>query len=401
MKFDYQARTKNGEIRSGVIEASSVEVAMVLLQKNNLYVTTLKEATKLPFYAGRIKLFERVSDKEIVLFSRQLSMLFKAKVSLVGSLRVLASQTSHINFREKIFKLAEEVESGTSFSSALSNQKKVFSPLYISIVKAGEVSGNLSESLAYLADHMEREYHFNSKIKGMMIYPIMVFFVAVTVLTLMMLFVVPQMAKVLFEAGVTLPLITRIVIAISDFLKNWGWILFLAIIGLIIFIVKYRQTKDGKEFFDKFFLKLPVFGSFLKMTYLSRFAENLATLISSGLPISQSLEIIAAIVGNNVYQQIILTAQQEVRKGETISSVLSCFPDFFPPMFIQMTIIGEKTGSLDETLLNLVDFYKKEISRSLENLVALLEPIFIIFLGVVVGGIIMAIVIPLFQIVAI
>ena len=400
MKFDYQARTKKGEIQSGVIEASSLESAAALLQKHGLYVTTLEETAKPPIYARRIKLFERIPNKEIVLFSRQLSMMFQAKVSLTESLRVLASQTGRVDFREKIFKLAEEVEGGTSFSVALSSQTKVFSPFYIAMVKAGEASGNLSESLVYLADHLEREYHFNSKIKGAMIYPAMIVLVAVAVLTLMMFFVVPQMTKILLEAGGQLPLATEIVIALSEFLRKWAWILFPAIVGLIIFLFKYRQTENGKEFFDKNFLKLPAIGPFLKMTYLSRFAENLATLISSGLPIAQSLEITAAIVGNTVYQQIIFIAQQEVRKGETISSVLSRFPNFFPPIFIQMTVVGEKTGSLDKTLLNLVDFYRKEVDRNLESLLTILEPLLIVFLGLVVGGIMAAILLPLYQVAA-
>ncbi len=400
MKFDYQARNKKGEIQSGVIEASSLEAAAALLQKHGLYVTILEETAKPPIYARRIKLFERIPVKEIVLFSRQLSIMFQSKVSLVEALRVLASQTGHLDFREKIFKLAEEVEGGTSFSAALAGQEKVFSSFYIAMVKAGEASGNFSESLTYLADHLEREYHFNSKIKGAMIYPIIIVLVAVTVLTLMMLFVVPQMTKILLEAGGQLPLVTEIIIGLSGFLRRWAWILFPAFAGLLIFLFRYRQTENGKEFFDKFFLKLPAIGPFLKMTYLSRFAENLATLISSGLPIAQSLEITASIVGNTVYQQIILMTQQEVRKGETISSVLTKFPDFFPPMFIQMTVVGEKTGSLDKTLLNLVDFYQKEVGRGLESLLAILEPLLIVFLGVVVGGIMAAILLPLYQLAA-
>lgn len=400
MKFNYQARNKKGEVQSGVIDASSRETAAVLLQKHQLYITILEEADKPPIYARRIKIFNRIPTKEIVLFSRQLSMMFKSKISLVESLRVLGAQTSHIDFREKLFKLVEDVEGGTSFSVALSRQKKLFSSFYISMVKAGEASGNLSGSLTYLADHLEREYNFNSKIKGAMVYPIMIILVAIIVLVLMMLYVVPQMTEILLDAGAELPLVTQIIISLSEFLKRWAWILFPTIAGLIIFLFKYRQTESGKEFFDKFFLKLPIIGPFLKMICLSRFAENLATLISGGLPIAQSLKITADIVGNIAYQQIILITQQEVRKGETISSVLSRFPEFFPPMFIQMTVVGEKTGSLDKTLLNLVDFYQGEVNRTLESILSILEPLLVVFLGLVVGGIMAAILLPLYQIAA-
>ncbi len=399
MKFNYQARTKTGQIQSGTIEAASREGAVALLQKYGLYITFLEKAEAVPIYAKRIKIFERISTKEVVLFSRQLSIMFSSKVPLVEALRVLSNQIENPHFSEKILKLSEEVEGGTSLSRALSHYPEIFSSFYISMVKAGEASGKLSESLAYLADHLEREYHFYSKMRGAMIYPCLIFFVVLIVLALMTLFVIPHLTTILKESGQELPVITKMVIGFTDFLRTEGWILILGFIALIIFIFRYYKTEGGKKFFDKIFLKLPWIGPFLKMVYLARFAENLSTLISGGLPIARSLEITGEIVGNTVYREIIFQTRDEVRKGGAISSVLGRFPEVFPPVFIQMTLVGEKTGTLDRTLMNIVDFYRKEVDISIGHLLNILEPALIIFLGLIVGGLIASILLPLYQIV--
>jgi len=399
MKFNYQARTKKGEIQAGVIEASSREAAVSILQKYGLYVTILEETEEVPFYVRKIEFFGRISQKDLVLFSRQLSIMFGSKVTLVESLRTLASQTKNSDFREKIIKISDEVEGGTTFSSTLSKYPKFFSPFYVAMVKSGEASGKLSEVLDYLAEHLEREYHLLSRIKGAMIYPALIFFVVLMVLALMAFFVMPQLTEVLKEKGQELPVITQIAMAFADFLRKWGLIFILILVVLIIVAFRYYKTKAGKEFFDKNFLKLPLIGSFFKLVYLSRFAENLSTLISSGLPIAQCLEITGKIVGNSVYQRIIFQARDEVRRGTPISQVLTRFPEVFPQVFTQMILVGERTGTLDKTLMNLVSFYQKEIERTAENLPAVLEPLLIVFLGVVVGGLVAAFLLPLYQMV--
>ena len=397
MKFNYQARTKTGEIQSGVIEASSKEVAVSILQKYGLYVTILEESEEAPFYAKRIKFFERVSRKDLVLFFRQLSIMFAAKVPLVEALKTLASQTKNLNFQEKILKIYNEVEGGTSLSTALSRYPQIFSPFYIAMVRSGEASGKLSETLSYLADHLEREYHLISRLRGAMVYPALVFFVVLIVLGLMIFFVIPQLSAVLEKNQQELPAITKMLMSLADFLRKWGLTFVLILSIFIIALWKYHQTKAGKEFFDKNSLELPLIGHFLKLVYLSRFAENLSTLISSGLPIAQCLEISGEIVGNTVYQKIIFQTLDEVKRGEPISSVLDRFPEAFPPVFTQVTHIGEITGTLDKTLMYLVNFYQKEAERAVENFLAILEPLLIVFLGVVVGGLIAAFLIPIYQ----
>lgn len=384
-------------MRAGAIEASSREVAIDLLQKYGLYVTVLEESREAPIYAKRVKFFERVSIKEVVLFSRQLSILFNSKVSLVESLRTLAIQTRSPDFKEKIFKISEDVEGGTAFSQSLSKYPRIFSSFYVAMVKAGEASGKLSESLSYLADHMEREYYLAGKIKGAMIYPALIVFVALAVLVMMTVFVIPNLSKVLIETGDELPFITKVVINMSNFLRTFGWILFLGLLLLGVFTFRYSKTENGKSFFDRNFLRIPAVGSFLKMIYLSRFAENLSTLISGGIPVAQSLEICGRIVENTVYREIIFQARDEVRKGEAISQVLIRFPREFPPVFTQMTLVGERTGTLDKTLLNLVGFYQKETGRMIDDLLGVLEPLLIVFLGLGVGGLMAAILMPLYR----
>jgi len=398
MKFNYQARSKKGEMQTGTVEASSREAALALLQRHNLFVTLLERAEEGgAFYARKIKLFERVSKKDIVNFSRQLSLMFKSKIPLVAALNSIASQTKNPGFREKILALSQEVEAGTLFSQALSSYPKLFSTFYISMVKSGEASGTLSESLTYLADHLEREYHLFSKIQGAMIYPILIVVVVIGVLVMMMFFVVPSMTKVLLETGQELPFVTKAVIALSDFLRSWGWLLFLAILGVGIFLFRHFKTVEGKKLKDKYLLKIPMVSSFLRMIYLSRFAENLSTLIGGGLPIVNALEITGEIVGNDVYQTIIFQVRDEVKKGEKISSILAKYPTEFPPILTQMVTVGEKTGTLDESLMNVVDFYHKEVERSIDNLLSILEPVMVIFLGGIVAGLMGAILLPLYK----
>jgi type II secretory pathway component PulF len=397
MKFNYQARNKKGQVQSGVVEASSREAAINLLQKHGLYVTILEETAAPPIYAKRIKIFERVSDRELVLFSRQLSILFKSKVSLVEALQVLAVQNDNASFREKIFKLAEDVEAGTSLSGALSRYPQIFSSFYIAMIKAGETSGKLSEALSYLANHLEREYHLTSRIKGALLYPALIVIVAIVVVALMIFFVIPQLTEVLVETGGELPVITKIVISVSNFFKNWGWTVLLGIIALILAISRYRRTKEGKRFFDNFYLQLPFISPVLKMVYLARFAENLSTLISGGLPIAQALETTGDIVDNTVYKEIIFKTRDEVRRGEAISAVLSRFPEAFPPIFTQMALVGERTGTLDKTLMNLVEFYQEEVDRTISNLLSVLEPVLIVLLGIVVAGLMAAVLMPLYR----
>lgn len=401
MKFNYQARTKTGEVQTGVVEASSKETALSLLQRYQLFATALEAAESKPFYAKKIKLFNRVSSKDLVAFSRQLSLMFKSKISLVQSLNTLAEQTENQEFKEKILMISEDVEGGAPFSQALNRFPKLFSSFFVNMVKSGEASGTLSESLTYLADHLEREYHLFSKLKGAMVYPALIILVAIAVLLLMMFFVIPNLAKVLKETGQELPLVTKVVIGLSDFLRHWGWILLTLFAAAFIFVFRYFKTSSGRDFKDRLILKVPLVKTFLKMIYITRFAENLSTLISGGLPIIQSLEITSDVIGNSLYKERVQEVKEEVRGGRKMSGVLAKYPQDFPPLLTQMVIVGEKTGTLDQSLISVVDFYRKEVERSIEGFLSLLEPILIIFLGLTVAGLMGSVLLPLYKLTSI
>jgi len=400
MRFNYQARNQKGDIYTGSIEASNQEFAAALLRERGLFATFLEEAVP-SVYARKINFFDRITRKDIVMFSRQLAIMFKSKISLVESLRVLASQTKKANLKEKLLKISEQVEGGTSFSQALARYPKIFSSFYIAMVKSGEASGKLFEVLNYLADHLEKEYHLISKTKGALIYPALIVFSILLILILLTFFVIPNLLQVLEASGQTLPLPTRIVLSFTTFIRNWAWLIVLVIILSVFSFFRYYATQKGKEFFDRIFLKIPIAGSFLKTIHLNRFAENLSTLISGGLPIVQSLDIVGDIITNLSYKQVIAKTREEVRKGEMISSVLSQHTELFPPVFVQMVLIGEKTGTLDATLMNVVDFYQQEVDRSINNILSILEPALIIFLGLVIAGLMLSILMPLYQTIAI
>lgn len=381
----------------GTVEAVSREGALNLLQRHGLYVTSLEESSSLPFYTKKIDL-TRITQKDLVVFSRQLSIMFKSKVPLVESLRTLADQSGKMGFREKIFMISEKVEGGTSFSEALASIPKVFDLFYVNMVKAGEASGKLSEALNYLADHLEREYNLKAKLKGAMSYPLLIVAMMVGIIFLMSFYVLPQLTTMLQESGQELPFITKIIIKSTNFIRSWiGIGLTLGMVGLLFVLFKFSKTPEGKIKKDKNLLKMPIIGKFLKMVYVSRFAENLSTLISGGLPIASALEISGAVVGNSIYQKVIIETTDNVRKGESISSSLKKHPALFPPMFTAMVLVGEKTGTLDTTLLNVVIFYRAETERALESLLRLLEPLLIMILGGGVGVLVASILLPMYN----
>jgi len=396
MKFNYQARTKDEQIQAGVVEASSREAAVALLQKHDLFVTLLENIEAAPFWAKSIKI-GGISSKDIVAFSRQLAVMFKSNVPLLEALQTLAEGFSaKPNFREKIIKIAEEIEGGSSLSQALSLYPSIFSSFYINMVKSGETSGKLSGDLVYLADHLERDHNFRSKVTGAMIYPAFVLAVAVIVLILMTTMVIPKLTEVLLSTGQELPWVTKVIIFFSDFMRKWILVIIVAFVAIIVGFLRYKQTEEGKKIFDRISLKIPLLGGLSKKVYLTRLAENLSTLISGGLPIAQALEISADVVGNTVYKSILLRTRDEVRRGETISTVLKDYPDEISPLFTQMTVVGEKTGQIDQALMNVVDFYQKETERELDSLISLLEPALIIFLAFIVAFMMIAILMPIY-----
>lgn len=396
MRFTYRARTREGQTQSGVVEASSRENALLVLQKYGLYVTYLAQE-RVPFYARSVSLFQRTGTRDVVLFTRQLAIMFKSEVSLVEALRALAEQTGNRNFREKIFTLAQEVEGGTSLSHALEKFPKIFNPFFVNMVKSGESAGKLSEVLEYLADHMEREYEITSRMRGALVYPAMIVVVAMVVFTLMVFFVLPNLTQILKETATELPLATKIVIFVSDTVRERWWLGLLFAMGGGTALFRYINTTQGKKSFHALVLKIPLIGDLARKIFLARIAENLSTLIVGGLPIAQALEFSGEVVGNMLYREAIFRARDGVRKGERISSVLRQYPQLFPVVFTQMVYVGERSGSLDRTLQNMVTFYQGEVQRTMDSLLGLIEPFLIIVLGVAVAIVVAAVLLPLYR----
>ncbi|PIU47262.1 hypothetical protein COS93_00115 [bacterium (Candidatus Gribaldobacteria) CG07_land_8_20_14_0_80_33_18] len=398
MKFLYQARTKEGRIQSGTIEASSRKATLDILEKYGLQVTSLT-AEAGSIWQKKIVLSKKISLRDITVFTRQLSVMLKSAVAPVEALRAQMIQTENPNFKEKILKIAETVESGNPLSRAFSFFPEVFDSFYISCLRSGEASGKVADSLNYLADHLEREFHLQQKIRGAMIYPIFVIVVLIGVIFLAAFFIVPNLSEVLKNFGTKLPLSTRAIISFSDFIKEGGWILIFVILGAI-FITPFlfKRSKEGKKSWDKFSLKLPILGEFYKKVSLTRFSENLSVLISAGLPITSALEITKSIIGNDVYEKIVAETGERVARGETISSVFLRYPEVIPAFVTQMISTGEKTGRLEDTLMDVVNFYKAEIDRTINNLTSILEPILLLVLGIGVGIMVISLFLPLFSI---
>jgi type IV pilus assembly protein PilC len=397
MIFYYQARTTKGEIKSGKVEASSRESALSLLKGHGFYVTFLEEE-KPKFYEKRINLFNKISLKEIIIFARQLATMFKSEIPAVEVFETVAKQVKNNYFKEKIREMMDKIEGGSSISKTLSDYPDIFSPFFVNMVRSGEASGKMSDVFSYLADYFEKDYDFKVKVRGALIYPIFLSVVFIGVIGILIFFVFPQLEKFILDANAQVPSTTKFFFSLFGFIRSWGWLLLL--LPLIAFFVLYfyiKKTREGKELFDEFILKIPFLKSLLKNIYLSRISLNLSTLISGGLPIVKSLEITSSVVGNSVYEKIILEASNEVKKGEMISYVISKYPDFFPPFFSQIVAVGEKTGQLTPSLKNASEFYQKEVESGLDSFIKILEPVLIVFFGILVGFLVASVILPLYQ----
>ncbi len=397
MKFNYQARTEQGAVQTGAVEAPNQDVAIETLHRHGLFILEITEEEKgfsirlgeeLPF-------FNRVKTQDLVIFSRQLAVLFDAEVPLVPALRTLAEQSPPA-LKKIIMDVSADVDAGTAFSQSLEKYPKVFSYFYVSVVRAGEASGRLQEVLNYIADHEERSYDLNKKVKGALSYPIFVVSTLVIVGAVMMIFVVPQLTSVLTESGQELPFLTKIVVGTSNFLRGYWWLGILIIGGFIGSGWYLVNTASGKNMWDKAKLSLPMFGPIFRKIYLARFSENLGTLIKGGIPIIQSLTITADVVGNLYYKNVILRAREEVRRGSTINSVFTA-DKYIPPMVSQMIQIGEQTGKIDVLLSKVATFYQKDVDNIMENITSLIQPILILILGGAAAVLVAAILLPIYN----
>ncbi len=397
MQFYYKARDNNGDIQVGEVEASTKEAAFLVVQSYDLYVISLIEK-KIPFYKRNFKIFDRISTKDVVMISRQLAVMVESKIPIVESLQTLSRQLQQKTLKEKVLAIADKVEGGTPLSKALSDFPEIFSKFYISMVKSGEASGKLSETLTYLADHLERDYEFKQKVKGAMFYPVFILVVFLGIMIFLFVVVMPELTVILLEAGGDIPLVTQIVIGISDFLVNNGWFVILGIYSITVFTIKFFSTEQGRDILDEFILKVPGFKDFFTKVYIIRFSESLSTLITAGIPIVKSLEITGDIVQNRVYKEAILKIADSVEQGKQMSEAMQKYPDIFSPILVQMAIVGERSGRLGSALMNVVRFFRGELERTLEKYISMIEPFLIILLGGMVGGLVASVLLPIYNI---
>src|SRR5215204_5811589 len=388
--FTYTARSFAGEMRTATLEAQSRDDVIAQLRKQRLNVVKIDEATPKKPKRGHIKM------RDIVILTRQFSTMINAGLPLVQAMTILAEQTDNKVLSEVMRKVVFDVESGNTVADALGKHPQAFSNLYVNMVAAGEAGGILDTILMRLATFMEKNDALVRKVKGAMIYPGVITSVAAIAIIVLLVFVIPVFEKMFESVGLALPLPTRVVIGMSQFLQHYWWAVILGIAALVYSVKKYYATPDGKLAIDKLLLKAPVLGDVLRKSAVSRFTRTLGTLIGSGVSILDGLEITAKTAGNRVISDAIMESRASIAGGETISAPLKKSA-VFPPMVTSMINVGEQTGGLDEMLTKIADFYDEEVDAAVEALLAAMEPIMIVFLGVVVGGMIIAMYLPIFD----
>ena len=393
--YKWEGKTAKGAVKKGEMEAPGEAAIRIHLRQQNIIPTKISSKGKeirisLPF------LKQKVNQRSVAVFTRQLATMIDAGLPLVQSLEILSSQQDNKVFKNVIRQIKEDVEGGSTFAGALTKHPSAFNELYTNLVVAGEEGGILDNILNRLASYIEKAEALKKKVKSALVYPSTIIGVAVIVVMILMIFVIPVFESMFKSAGQSLPLPTLIVLTISKMIKKYVLIFIPAFVLLIYLFKKYYQTQNGRAVVDSLLLKLPVFGPLLKKIAVARFSRTLGTLVSSGVPILDGLTIVSRTSGNRTIETAILSARASIREGETIAEPLGR-SGIFPPMVIQMIAVGESTGALDSMLSKIAEFYEEEVDVAVANLTSLLEPLLMIFLGVVIGGVVIAMYLPIFN----
>ncbi|OGL03473.1 MAG: pilus assembly protein PilC [Candidatus Rokubacteria bacterium RIFCSPLOWO2_02_FULL_68_19] len=397
--FAYQGRTTQGST-AGEIEAPDRTAAVAELRRKAILVTQIKEKAGGPARAGGVggRFGGKVKDKEMAIFTRQFSTMVDAGLPLVQCLTILAEQSESKTLRTVTSRVAGSVEAGSTLADALRRHPTTFDELYVNLVEVGEAGGILDTVLQRLSVYIEKAAALKRKVKSAMIYPLTIVGVAFIVVIFMLTFVIPTFAKMFAGMGADLPLPTLIVIRLSDFATRFWWLIIGGAIGIVVGIRAYYRTEGGRSLIDALVLKLPVFGTLIRKVSVARFTRTLGTLVSSGVPILEGLRITARTAGNRVVERAVLETRASVTAGKTLAEPLKA-STVFPPMVVQMISVGEQTGALDAMLNKIADFYDDEVDTAVTALTALLEPMMIVFLGVVIGGLVIAMYLPIFRLV--
>lgn len=398
MLFNYQSVDQAGTQQKGSIDAANVDIAIASLQRRGLVITSINEADKKDgILSMNLSFLDRVSNKDIVILSRQLATLFEAQVSALRIFRLLGAESENKVLGTKLIQIADDLQAGSQISSALEKHPRVFSEFYVSMVKAGEESGKLNETFAYLADYLDRTYELVTKAKSALIYPAFVMMTFITVMILMFTMVIPKISTILTESGQEIPIYTKIVLGISNFLVEKGFIVVAIVMILGFIIVRYIRTPSGTIVFDQFKLSIPYLSNLFRKLYWARLSDNMNTMLMSGIPMIRSLELTASVINNSIYKKIIADAVDSVKAGKTVSEALSGNGEI-PGIMIQMMRVGEESGELGAILKTLAKFYSREVVTAVDALVDLIEPAMIVMLGVGVATLLASVLIPIYNV---
>lgn len=398
MLFNYQAIDEVGATKEGTIDAVSVDVAIASLQRRGLTISTIQPAEGAGSFLTRgIPFFDRISNRELVILSRQIATLFEAQVSALRIFQLLATENDSEQLKRVLVEVSDDIQSGNSISKSLGKHPKVFSDFYVNMVRAGEESGKLDQTFIFLADHLDRTYEITSKARNALIYPAFVIFTFVAVMVMMLTIVIPKISTILLESGQDIPIYTKIIIGISSFFVDYGILLAILLVFLGFFLWRFAKTDAGKLSVDRFKLGVPFVGSLYQKLYLSRIADNLNAMLTSGISMVRGLEITQSVVGNKVYENIIRDAIESVKAGSPLSTALSRHREM-PSIMVQMFRVGEETGELGNILEKLAKFYRREVANAVDTLVNLIEPFMIVGLGLGVGILLASVLIPIYNI---
>jgi type IV pilus assembly protein PilC len=398
MLFLYKTINRSGEKEEGEIEAFSADVAIASLQKRGLIVSSVKPKDesggdilkKIPF-------LNKVSNKDIVILSRQMSTLFESQVSALRVFKLIGTEVENLTLRKHLLEVVDDLQGGVSISSALSKHPDIFSDFYVNMVKAGEESGHIDQSFSYLADYMDRNYEVSSKAKNALIYPAFVIFTFISVMILMFTVIVPKIGAIIKDSAQEVPFYTKIVLWASDFfVNNWIWIL-VTLIGCVTGLVWYIRTKEGKRWFSNIRLYIPYVGDLYRKLYLSRFSDNMSTMVLSGIPMLKAIEVTSAVIDNEIYKEVLNEALAKVKAGQALSAALGDRKEI-PSMLTQMVKVGEETGELGNILKTMSKFYQREVANAVDTLVGMIEPVMIVGLGVGVGVLLASVLMPIYNI---
>ncbi|MBI5042510.1 MAG: type II secretion system F family protein [Nitrospirae bacterium] len=392
--FKWTGKTRQGTMQKGVVVAKNKEEVIALLRKQNILVTSVQQAAtdikiSIPGIGGRVK------DKDLAVFTRQFATMIDAGLPLVQCLEILSTQTENKSLATALKDIRQDVESGATFTDALKKHPKVFNDLYVNMVAAGEAGGILDTILNRLAAYIEKAMKLKAKVKSALVYPAVIISVAVIVVAILMIWVIPIFAQMFTGMGGTLPLPTRIVVGMSYSIKANIIYMIIAIIFIIVGIRYFYKSEKGKRIIDALLLKAPVIGILIRKVAVAKFTRTMSTLLSSGVPILDGLEIVSRTAGNKVVEEALMNTRQSISEGKTIADPLGK-TTVFPPMVVQMISVGEATGALDAMLSKIADFYDEEVDNAVATLTSMLEPMLMVFLGVVIGFIVIAMYLPIF-----